>query len=110
MATVAEIPTRPGRPFIEVISWQNVAYTLYFKWNRPAQCWVLDIWDNATTTPLLNGLALVTGCDVLGQFGYLPLAAQTVITVITIGPAVSPDSVPNFDNLGVDGHVYLVMP
>jgi hypothetical protein len=109
MATIAEIPTLAGQPFSENVTWDGVAYALQFKWNPSIQAWMLDISDTAGV-PLLMGLALVTGCDVLEQFIYLPLGAHTAITVMTIGPGISPDTVPNFDNLGADGHVYLVMP
>jgi len=109
MATIAEIPTLSGQPFSENVTWDGVAYALQFHYNSSIQAWMLDIFDT-TGTPLLVGLALVTGCDVLEQFGYLPLGAHTAITVMTIGPGISPDTVPNFTNLGTDGHVYLVMP
>lgn len=110
MTTISEIPTRSGRPFSEIISWNGVDYLLQFKWNIPTQCWILDILDNNTNTPILMGIALVTGCDVLEQFGYLEVAAQAAIEVMVRGPFVSPDTVPNFDNLGIDGHVYLLTP
>jgi hypothetical protein len=110
MASIAEIPTESGHPFNETVTWGGVAYTLFFKWNTVTQCWQLDIYDVDGITPILIGLPIVTGTDLLGQFGYIPLATTTVITVMTTGPFNSPDSVPTFDNLGTDGHVYLVMP
>lgn len=110
MATIAEIPTQAERPFSEQLTWQGVQYTLHFKWNQASYCWVLDIYDAGDVNPILTGLPLVTGTDVLGQFAYLPLATQAMITVLSVGPGVSPDEVPNFANLGSDGHVYLVMP
>jgi hypothetical protein len=108
--TIAEIPTEPNHPFSEVITWDSVAYTLYFKWNSVCRCWTLDIYEDDGVTPILTGLALVTGTDVFGQYGYLPLAASTIMTVMSVGPFVSPDRVPNFESLGEDGRVYLVMP
>ena len=110
MSTIAEIPTQPGRPFSEQVTWQGVQYTLQFWWNPASYCWVLDIYDSSGANPILTGLPLVTGTDVLGQFGYLPVAAQAVITVMSVGPGVSPDQVPDFGNLGSDGHVYLITP
>jgi hypothetical protein len=110
MATVAEIPTENGHPFYEVITWGGVSRTLYFKWNTVTQCWVLDIYDATGSLPLLTGLPMITGTDILGQFGYMALAASTVMTVMSIGPFVSPDAVPDFANLGEDGHIYLLTP
>ena len=59
---------------------------------------------------ILKGVALVTGADLLEQYGYLALGAQAVLTVMMIGPDVSPDRVPGFYDLGVDGHLYLTTP
>lgn len=110
MSTIAEIPTESGRPFSEQVTWQGVQYTLQFWWNPASYSWVLDIYDSSGTNPILTGLPLVTGTDILGQFGYLPVAAQAVLTVMTVGPGISPDSVPTFQNLGGDGRVYLITP
>ena len=110
MTTIVEIPTRSGRPFSEIVSWNGVNYLLIFNFNNPTQCWMLDIWDNDQNLPVLNGIALVTGCDVLEQYAYLEVAANAAIEVMTQGPFVSPDTIPNFDNLGGDGHVYLLTP
>lgn len=110
MATVSEIPTQSGRPFSERVAWNGVTYSLQFKWNITSYCWTLDIYDTTGTTPILTGLALVTGTDVLGQYAYLPVAAQAILTVMTVGPFVSPDTPPDFNNLGSDGHVYLLTP
>jgi len=107
---VSEIPTRNSRPFSERVAWNGVEYALLFKWNNVTQCWVLDIWDSVAYVPIINGIALVTGCDVIEQFGYLEVAAQAAIEVMTQGPGVSPDMIPTFTNLGVDGHVYLLTP
>jgi len=111
MATYAEIPTESGHPFYELIGWNDgLSYTLYFKWNTVTLCWVLDIYAADGRTPVINGIAIVTGADLLEQFGYLSLGAFTMLQTTTVGPFVSPDSVPTFLNLGIDGHVFLVMP
>lgn len=85
-------------------------YTLRFYWNNVTACWCVDFDDDTGTIPVLHGLPLVTGVDLLEQFGYLPLGAQTVLTTMTIGPDLSPDTVPTFDNLGIDGHLYTTTP
>jgi hypothetical protein len=110
MATISEIPTHSGRPFSEKVSWNDVNYLLSFAWNTVNVCWVLDIFDADTGIPILTGIPLVTGCDILEQFGYLPVAASAAMTVMSLGPTVSPDAVPDFNSLGVDGHLYLLTP
>jgi hypothetical protein len=110
MATNVEIPTQPGRPFSESVTLNNVTYFLEFHWNTVAKVWTVDFYDETGTAALLRGVALVTGCDLLEQFSYLTLGAKLVLTVMTIGPGLPVDTVPDFFDLGVDGHLYGTMP
>lgn len=110
MAANSEIPTQPGRPFTERVSLLGVTYTLIFNWHIVQQCWVVDFYDEAGEIGILLGMPLVTGCDLLEQFGYMPLGAQTILTAMTIGPGLPPDTVPTFRNLGIDGHLYTTTP
>lgn len=70
----------------------------------------MDVYDLSGFTPVLLGVPLVTGADLLEQFGYLAIGAQAIMTTMTIGPGVSPDEVPGFRNLGIDGHLYVTTP
>jgi len=110
MATHVEIPTEPGRPFTERIVILGFTYTLRFAWNTRSNCWVVEFWDAGNLRKVACGIPLVTGCDLLEQFRYLQLGAHTILTVMTIGPAISPDTIPDFDNLGIDGHLYMTTP
>lgn len=110
MATHVEIPTSPGEPFSEQILILDFTYTLRFAWNTRANCWVVEFWDAGNNRRILCGVPLVTGADLLEQFAHLALAAHAIMTVMTIGPALSPDTVPSFTNLGIDAHVYLTTP
>lgn len=110
MAHHYEVPTMPGRPFSERFTIGNTTHSLYFCWNWVAQCWVVDIFNEAATTALIRGVPLVTGCDLLEQFGYLEVGTKSILTVMCIGPDVSPDTIPTFTNLGTDGHVFITVP
>ncbi len=107
MATNTEIPTSPGRPFTERVELLGTTYTLHFNWNKRAACWVVDFFDSTNQFKVLCGIPLVTGADLLEQFLYLDLGRRAFLTAMTIGPGFSPDTVPTFTNLGVDGHLYL---
>lgn len=110
MATNAEIPTEAGRPFTERVGLSNgITYTLRFYWNSVAQCWHVDFSDTGGL-PILMGVPLVTGVDLLEQYGYMPLGARQILTAMTIGPDLSPDTVPTFTNLGIEGHLYVTSP
>jgi hypothetical protein len=110
MATTVEILTQPGPPFRERVTINDLTYTIRFSWNNRANCWSMEFWDAGNSFRVLCGVALVTGADLLEQFAYLPLGAHAILTAMTIGPALSPDTMPNATNLGIDGHLYLTTP
>ena len=66
-------------------------YRLCIRWYEPGG-WLLDI-SSAADTPILAGVPLVTGCDLLAQYGYLGIGGALL---------VSGDVPPTLDNLGTD--------
>jgi hypothetical protein len=62
-----------------------------------------DVFD----APLVNGIPLVTGTDLFGQFRYLGIGGGLPMIVMTIAVGRSPDEIPTYENLGIDRHVYL---
>lgn len=104
------IPLQPARPQTFRVTLQSIEYTFKLTWNAVAQIWILDIYDAAGTTPIIQGIPLVTGTDLLGQFAYLPVAAHAVLMALSIGPGIPLDQPPTFGNLGVDGQLIYVSP
>jgi hypothetical protein len=102
MAQVFEIPLTPGTPQLLRITIVNVVYNLSLKWCDPAQAWTLDILD-VNSNPIVTGLQLVTGADLLEQLTYLVIGGQLVAQTDN-----QPYTVPTFQNLGVTGHLYFV--
>jgi hypothetical protein len=104
MSTIYEIPliARAHQMRIDI---GGTVYILHFKFNRVCGSWVMDIKDT-TDAPLLDGIPLVTGTDLFGQFRYLGIGGGLPMVVMTVGPGRSPDEVPTYDNLGTDGHLY----
>lgn len=86
-----------------LISLANVTYQLTVKWNDEASVWVVDI-ASSSGTPILSGIPLVTGTDLLGQFAYLNLGGSLIAQ--TDYDLTAP---PTFDNLGDTGHLYFVV-
>lgn len=72
------------------VAWRNVG----------GAGWVLDIHD-MTDTPLVQGIPLVTGCDLLAQYAHLGIPGGLYVS--TDGDM---DAVPTFTNLGIDSHLY----
>lgn len=62
-------------------------------------CWLLDIADS-NGNPLVTGIPLVTGCDLLGQYQYLGLGV--IMWCATPGSGIIPD----FGTLGSLSHLY----
>ena len=100
MADVFEIPTQPSTPQRFTVSLSGVSRQLRFTWCQPAACWLLDIYDDNGVL-ILGSVAIVTGADLLEQFGYLGLAG-----VMLAQTDHDPTAVPTFDNLGTTGHLF----
>jgi hypothetical protein len=64
--------------------------------------WILDIADDQDV-PLVQGIALVTGTDLLGPYAYLGLGGSLVTE--TDGDI---DAVPTVENLGLASKLYFV--
>ena len=109
MTAIHEIPLTP-QPQTLQCEMGGVLYSFRFKWNRIIGAWVMDIRDAAGDpiggTGGLDGVPLVTGTDLLGQFRYLAIGGGIPMIVMTIAVGQSPDEVPTFRNLGVDGHLF----
>ncbi|UGB47004.1 hypothetical protein LQ772_06850 [Frateuria edaphi] len=81
----------------------NVNYQLAVQWRAAAGQWVLDLLD-ASGNPVVQGLPLVTGSDLLGQFGHLGIGGALVVMLDSgAGDAVT------FDNLGTNAHLRFVV-
>lgn len=97
-----EIPLRstPQRFAITL----GIGTILTFVWNKSAGCWVIDI-DASGGVPILHGVPIVTGADLLEQFAYLGLGGALISQTDH-----DTDAVPTFTNLGTSGHLYFVTP
>jgi hypothetical protein len=94
-----EIPLVPGPQRLStVINGRTYLLRVLYA-NEPEGGYFLDI-SAADGTPLVAGLPLVTGCDLLEQYAYLGLGVG--LYVYTDG---EPDATPTFDNLGATSHL-----
>lgn len=102
MAIGFEIPLIAGPQKVEVSLGSLLAHLLITYKDTDEGGWVLDILDNQDV-PIVTGLPLITGADLLHQYGYLGFQGQLIVQSDTI-----PDQVPSFTNLGVTSHLYWV--
>jgi hypothetical protein len=101
MSTAHEIPLVP-QPQRFIIALGNVQYRMFIHWCDPAAAWVLDIFDIGNT-PIVLGIPLVTGANLLQQFAYLGIKGSLVVQTDHDTFAVA-----TFTNLGKEGHLYFV--
>jgi hypothetical protein len=101
MATPFEIPlsSQPQKFSIEL---NKVEYNISFQWCEPAKCWKLDIYD-INNAAILTGIPLITGVNLLEPFPYLNFNGQLIVQT-----DYDLDAVPNFDNMGTNGHLYWI--
>lgn len=108
MTTVVEIPLVAATPRNFRVVLAGSTYAMHVYWCVPAQCWVLDIADQ-DSVPLVNGLAMVTGTDLLVQYGYLDITVQLLV----VSDQKPPDVVPGWNDWGSGGtstgHLYAVL-
>jgi hypothetical protein len=101
MTTAYEIPLS-SEPQTFNIPIDGTTYGFTIRWNVPNATWMIDISD-ASGNPILSGIPMVTGADLLEQFGYLEFGFQLIAQTDN-----SPDTVPAFDNLGTTAHLYAI--
>lgn len=103
MSTAYQIPLQVGTPQKMSVALGGITYQLSFLYrNDPAGGWCVDI-DDSSGNPILHGVPLVTGADLLAQYRHLGFTGKLVVQTTS-----NPDAVPTFSNLGSDGQVYWV--
>jgi hypothetical protein len=104
MATVEEFPLRAEAQQIQ-ITLGGIEYTVRFGWGDTADGgWFIDMTD-IDGVPLLRGLPLTAGEDVLQQVAYLGIPGE--IRVQTHGDDLVE---PTYANLGANGKVLFITP
>lgn len=101
---VYEIPLSPT-PQVFSIPLSGVVYRLSFQWIESdiSSGWVMNIAD-AQESPIVSGIPLVTGINLLDQYGYLGFVGGMAVQTDH-----NPDLVPTFTNLGETSHLYYVL-
>jgi hypothetical protein len=103
MTTYFEIPLS-AEPETFTIALAGTTYGFTTTWNLPNASWIINISD-ASGNPIVSGIPMVTGADLLEQFGYLNFGFALVAQTDN-----SPDVVPTFATLGQTSHLYAITP
>lgn len=91
----------------QYFTWQapdNTTYTLTVKWNDIMQFWFLDVGD-IDNSPIVCGIPMVTGADLLGPYAYLDIGCQFFVYNGT-NPDLPPTQNGTNSDLGVDCNLY----
>lgn len=102
MAT-QEFPLLPATAQEMTITLGTKEYTVRFAWcATPEGGWFMDMYDLALE-PMIRGLPLVAGVNVLQQFDYLQIPGE-------IRVQVDEDTLiePTFENFGTTGKVVFI--
>ena len=99
---VYRIPLSPD-PQRFTINLGGIEYGLTVRYrNATMGGWVIDVTDRAGAQ-MVNGIPLVTGCDLLAQYRHLGFNGQ-----LRVQTDDNPDAVPTFANLGEKSHLYWI--
>ncbi|MGO4412493.1 hypothetical protein AB4Z27_06015 [Cupriavidus sp. KB_39] len=102
MPTFYEIPLSPDpQRFTVTLSGVDYRMTVQYR-DAGGAGWVLDIAD-ATKQPIVSGIPLATGVNLLGQYAHLGFVGR-----LWVQGADEPDDVPTFEDLGIGSHVFWV--
>ncbi len=106
MSQKFEVPLTSANQTVN-IAIANVSYNfrlIFCQTTDAAACWLLDISD-ANGLPLVCGIPLLPGADMLGQYRYL--FPGFILYCFTDG---NRDASPTFANLGTSSHLYFETP
>jgi len=98
---IYEIPLRPQPQLASVLFPNGSIYQLRLLYQFNDDNWIMDILD-VLDEPIICGIPLVTGADLLAQYEYLGLGCALYCT--TDGDQFAP---PLWWNLGSTAHLWL---
>lgn len=103
MVQVFDIPLKIGTPQTFLVTFGGVDYRFTLQWRDAGDGWILDIGDSGNA-PLICGIPLVTGANLLEQFSDIDLGGE--LWVVT---DATPSAVPTFASIGDTSHLRFVI-
>lgn len=98
---VFEVPVS-NEPQTFEINLAGTDYLLTCRFNNSDEAgWFLDIANAETAEPIVAGIPIITGADLLAGLAYLGIGGQ--LFCYTDGAATA---VPTYENLGIESHVF----
>ena len=98
--SIARIPTSPEPQRFLITLAAGQTYQLVTQYRAtPEAGWILDIGE-PDSTPIISGIPLVTGINLLAQYQHLIVGSLFVLSDVDMWAA------PGFPDLGVSSHLY----
>ena len=98
---IYEIPLIPAQQTLQITLPGGVFRLRLIYCDAPDAGWIMDISD-ANDNPLICGVPLVTGSDLLAQYPDLAIGAYMYVTT-----DADQQAVPTFENLGIKSHLWV---
>lgn len=92
------IPTNEGPYYDQAVPILDTEYVFSFRFNTRENCWRMSLLTGARE-PIVEGIKLVPGVDLLAPYRYNPNVPPVVLEVLIQG-GVSDDGPPGADELG----------
>ena len=100
MAISYQIPLIPGTAQSFTVGIDGITYAMTLTWNMAENLWVLDIADEAGK-PLVYGISLAAGINLVGQYAYLGLTF-----ILFCGQTSNLLNPPGYADLGVTSFLW----
>lgn len=101
MANYYEVPVTPV-PQRMVITLAGKPWNLNLYWNDICGKWIFDLADQ-NQVPVLSGIPVVAGVDMMGQFEYLGIGGSLVVQT-----DANPNEDPTQENFGTGSRLIFV--
>ncbi|WP_419058410.1 phage baseplate plug family protein [Kluyvera georgiana] len=96
---IKEIPLTPDNQLFDIVL-AGTAFKMRILWRD--LYWMMDLSDSSGS-PIINGIPLVTGADLLAQYSYLNLGFKLAV-LCDVGNQVYPTKT----DLGIKSHLYVI--
>lgn len=60
---------------------RNLSLTLTFQYNTIAKYWIMGVYDTPSGQPIVVGIPLLCGHDLLGQYQYLRIGSAYIVNI-----------------------------
>jgi hypothetical protein len=102
MMNIFTVPLASAQPQIFSVVLGGIRYTITLRWNDVMNVWILDIGDKSGKS-LANGIAVVSGVDLVNQLNYLGFSGALIAQSST-----DANDDPTYKGLGATDRLFYI--